>query len=796
MRSGGQRSLGCTAAAGLALVCLACSGQRGPTSTVDKPAADTAAPVFVLKPFTQNSRPDAIDIVFSVNEAAQAHVVVRPLPSMELTASDVETAEDKKSSDVKAFETTRVAVATLEPGQTYRFFLALRDNAGNVTETPFVGEFTTTLMHSDAALSGDVPVARQGQPWTFRPDGLPALCRMKILEGPTWLTVSADGSALTGVPIWNSEVSDESAKVVIAGDGCSGEAEFEIAVSGDPFFDYAWHMNSGVKNSFSWYGPQRKDFAGLAPAINSGLTGKGITVGIVDSGMMIAHPDLKNNVDLKSNINLEMLLPVACQVCEPEDTTPSLAPGEQGDQGTAVAGIIAAEGWNGIGGRGVAPEVKISAYNLSAPRLQNVSANDFLRIFSMERDIICHSAVMPAQVMTTLPEFDFDAYDRAQKSRTVAGRGGKGTVFVKAAGDLGAVQGNAAFDQRNTTSWGIVVGSHNSLGVVSRHSSMGANIWISAPGGESGYQSDFDKVPAPKNVLDFYPGLIAPDIFNPEFPCSVGYAKNPRFFQPDLDPDPRIHNIGIGSGFNLGWHDLNKDCDYTATVPVTPAAAAVTSGALALLLEANPDVTWRDLKHVIAKTAKQIDPDRAPEITSVGSSLYERTLPWIKNGAGYNFHNAYGFGALDTGAALAAITAPGFHPLPPQLDSTWILAASPGARIPTASISGVFSDYHHQQDVVIESVQVRVHITHATPGSVGVELISPNGTRSIVKAVKDGAKFQNLREFVFLSNAFYGERAKGLWQIRVIDAGKSVQAGTLNNWYLRITGHRPAGGIP
>src|SRR5690606_31735693 len=120
-----------------------------------------------------------------------------------------------------------------------------------------------------------------------------------------------------------------------------------------------------------------------------------------------------------------------------------------------------------------------------------------------------------------------------------------------------------------------------------------------------------------------------------------------RFFQPDIEPDPAFYDAGIGSGFNLGWHDLNRDCRYAASLPATPAAAAVVAGSVALLLEAKPELSWRDLKHLLAKTARLIDVDRPAELTNIEGSVYVRILPWTINAAGYSFHNAYGFGALD-----------------------------------------------------------------------------------------------------------------------------------------------------
>ena len=85
---------------------------------------------------------------------------------------------------------------------------------------------------------------------------------------------------------------------------------------------------------------------------NQRLTGKGITVGIIDTGVDYTHPDLKANYagghDLVDN---------------DRDPMETLAIGKATIHGTHVAGIIAANGKI----KGVAPEAKIVAYRALGP---------------------------------------------------------------------------------------------------------------------------------------------------------------------------------------------------------------------------------------------------------------------------------------------------------------------------------------------------------------------------------------------------------------------------------------------
>lgn len=72
----------------------------------------------------------------------------------------------------------------------------------------------------------------------------------------------------------------------------------------------------------------------------------------------------------------------------------------------------------------------------------------------------------------------------------------------------------------------------------------------------------------------------------------------------------------------------------------TSGAAPVAAGIFALALEANPELTYRDLMHIIAQTS------RIPNL--------EETNDWFINGAGYHVSHKFGFGTLDAGQMVAA----------------------------------------------------------------------------------------------------------------------------------------------
>lgn len=84
-------------------------------------------------------------------------------------------------------------------------------------------------------------------------------------------------------------------------------------------------------------------------------------------------------------------------------------------------------------------------------------------------------------------------------------------------------------------------------------------------------------------------------------------------------------------GYRVSTTDVSGKC--TNDFQGTSASAPVAAGGLALVLEANPNLGYRDVMHLIAKTS------RIPNI--------EDKQGWIINGANYHVNDKYGFGVLD-----------------------------------------------------------------------------------------------------------------------------------------------------
>ena len=550
------------------------------------------------------------------------------------------------------------------------------------------------------------------------------------------------------------------------------------AGAADPLRTMQWNLeNTGQTANAASGGVSGEDLQ-MDDVLMDGPTGEGVRVAVVDTGLEICHPDLRANVEAGASYNFNAIASVGAFLM-PEafrlDSTDPFNYESTGGHGTSVAGIVAAEADNGIGVRGVAPEVRLRGYNMlnATDQLRaligSLGASSFLPnssdvdIFNLSWGGIGESPVNADPITEQVFAFG-----------TQSLRSGLGAIYVKAAGNgfrscmslkqdindrIGCISSNA--DDVNNLPYVINVGAFNADGERSSYSSAGPNLWVSAPGGEYGISE-----PALPSVdqMGFKRGL--PVILQPLF----GFAA-------PLDDASTV----------------NPDGDYTALMNGTSAAAPNVTGAVALLLEEEPDLTWRDVKYVLAKTARRIDPNIAALQQSYGSNVRAVLLAWTENAAGYSYHDWYGFGAVDVDAAVDFLDDYTPDSLGAFSQSGWF-ENSGSLSIPdndgagasqTLSVSGLADDAN------IEAVTVEIDVSHEFPNDLGIQLVSPYGTRAVINqvfnetlALGDGTSAVTFK-WRILSNAFFGETPNGNWQIEVFDAA-AEDTGSLEAWRLQF----------
>lgn len=208
-------------------------------------------------------------------------------------------------------------------------------------------------------------------------------------------------------------------------------------------------------------------------------------------------------------------------------------------------------------------------------------------------------------------------------------------------------------------------------------------------------------------------------------------------------------NTSDGLGINglHGGTELDPNCNYTSTMNGTSSAAPNTSGAIAAIMSTNHALSARDIRALLAETARVTDaehPGVQLEFTNNKGELvsYEAISPWQKNAAGVNFHTFYGFGAVDLDEAMKRARMTN-NVLPAQIITPWANNATE-VSVPDASLAGGSSNIAITDDITVESVQVQLTLEHSRLPDLAIELVSPSGTRSVLQTPRNGLVGQSL----------------------------------------------------
>jgi subtilisin family serine protease len=412
----------------------------------------------------------------------------------------------------------------------------------------------------------------------------------------------------------------------------------------------------------------------LVDAWLAGYTGTGVTVGIVEDAWQTTHTDLAANYNAAA----------------------SQTGGATSDHATSCAGLVAAVPNNGKCGVGVACTAKISKL-LYGSSSQNAAAFGFKN----HLNAIKSNSWGPLDFgrISYMPSIERTAIDTAVAS----GRGGKGTIFVWAAGNAGPAL-RCDYDPYVSNRKVCAVGAVGDLDVRSIYSEPGSSLLVVAP-------SDGNV----RGIFTTYTG---------------------------------------------------NQC--TSAFGGTSAACPITAGVIALMLQANPNLGWRDVHHILVNSARKCDPTNSE---------------WIVNGGGHDINYNYGFGAVDAFAAVQL--AAGWAGVPAETSfATGVVAVN--KLIPDNSAAGLTRLVSVPENLRVESVELILNITTMTIGELRIALTSPAGTESVL-ALPRSDPTDNYTNFVFTSRRHWDEPSAGNWTIKISDHSTQVVS-TWTNYQLKIYG--------
>jgi subtilisin family serine protease len=571
-----------------------------------------------------------------------------------------------------------------------------------------------------------------------------------------------------------------------------------IPNSNDPLMKYQWYLDASnaIAMNSSGVVPQGNDLniSDVWDLYTGENNGSAIKIQVVDNGVDTRHEDLINNIDTVNAYSFNT---------SDNNVLPTSLSTDSHAHGTKCAGIAAAEGWNGKGIRGVAPNAKIVPFKLKT------QVDQMGESFVINEEVIDKAWVTnpDANNIHVSSNSWGTCFDQAEYFETVLSTGtstlrdGKGRVYVVTSGNdrkngcrTAGGETSANGSRMKNNSHVVTVAALNHKDEYAYYSQGGANVLVSAYGG----------------TLDSAGPSLAT--------TTTKESNSAKPFTEDT----------VGN--------------YT-TFQGTSAAAPIVSGAIALTLEACPTLSYRDIQYIIAKTSKKVDAtnkrqvakqcdtlsgcssesdyshyniyrkssgemvfNNGAEVININTSsrrvtsgeptvfeefkvidgMYQRGYRtqsnanvnlWQTNGAGLDFNPNYGFGKIDVGAMIN-MCKNGYTPLGTEQTFTSNVinitdGTGVGYNITSTNIISVPNNFKARW------VGVDVNWTNTIKNDdTEIVLTSPSGTKLLIDPFNDNFSTDTNRTISYGAYGYMDESVTGDWNLTIKGAGNTYDNDT------------------
>lgn len=259
----------------------------------------------------------------------------------------------------------------------------------------------------------------------------------------------------------------------------------------------------------------------------------------------------------------------------------------------------------------------------------------------------------------------------------------------------------------------------------------------------------------------------------------------PWYSEPCASTLTTTYSSGTSSEKQVVTTDINKACTEHHTG--TSGSAPIAAGIIALTLEANPNLGWRDVQHLIVRTSK-------PQLLTAPD--------WRVNGVGREYSHRYGYGLMNAGAMVDA--AEKWVNVPPQgRCQRAIVHVGKGTDAYKDITSGdtVIRPQQHpfQLEFEIDCAEQVDRIEHVIPeislkfpirGLLAIHLVSPMGTNSTILGRREyDENPRGFNSFKFLSVHFWDENPNGRWKLQIVNTDPNYKLkGNLRKFEFEVTG--------
>ncbi|KAJ7412206.1 proprotein convertase subtilisin/kexin type 4 [Willisornis vidua] len=549
----------------------------------------------------------------------------------------------------------------------------------------------------------------------------------------------------------------------------------------DPWFPKQWYMNNDISPDLN-----------ILTAWSRGYTGLGVVLTILDDGLEKDHPDLAANyLEKSSKITKSTLCPMP---------TLSLSATSRGSLGTSRDGNSTTSLGSPFQCLAIlSTENFLLLSNLNLPWCNLLLFPPLLSLFPGAEP----NPRPPGRELQRDPQasYDFNSNDPDPQPRY--GDGDKNWHGTRCAGEVAAVANNGicgAGVAYNAKIGGVRmldgpitdVVEAQALSLHSQHIHIYSASWgpedngktVDGPGelaaaafqrgvsqGRGGLGSIF--IWASGNGGIHYDNCNCDGYSNSIYTVSVGSVlgdgQRPHYSEGCAAILTTTYSSRTSSEVQIVTTDLHHRCTDKHTG--TSASAPLAAGMVALALEANPALTWRDLQHLIIRASKP---------------AHLQSEDWAKNGVGRRVSHYYGYGLLDAGL-LVQEAAAWLGTQPQEKCSVKVLQAPRDIGSKLAVSTDVFSC--SQRIRSLEHVQVQLSLSYTRRGDLLVALSSPMGTTSTLVTVRPyDTSQEGYKDWTFMSTHFWDENPKGTWTLHLENRGSAHNTGKLTNFILHLHG--------
>uniref|UniRef100_UPI0037E727F9 furin (paired basic amino acid cleaving enzyme) a n=1 Tax=Semicossyphus pulcher TaxID=241346 RepID=UPI0037E727F9 len=218
--------------------------------------------------------------------------------------------------------------------------------------------------------------------------------------------------------------------------------------------------------------------------------------------------------------------------------------------------------------------------------------------------------------------------------------------------------------------------------------------------------------------------------------------------------------------------DLKAKCTDSHTG--TSASAPLAAGIIALALEANTNLTWRDMQHLVVQTSRP---------------AHLLANDWRTNGVKRKVSHSYGYGLLDASEIVKLAST--WTNVGPQRKCVITMVCDPrniGSRLSIKqNVDACFGTDNHVTS--LEHVQARLTLSYNRRGNLAIHLTSPAETRStLLHPRPHDYSSEGFNDWAFMTTHSWDENPRGSWTLEIENVAGASDYGTLTQFILVLYG--------